>query len=78
MLLRRLLTPETFTKRPWLLQPRFWHKATWKDRYLFTHKGRWKTGEDPNEYQWQNFAVRNQRFRLVGEADPHRRDHEQA
>jgi arylsulfatase len=42
--------------------------VAWEDRYLFTHKGRWKTGEDPNEHQWQNFAVRNQRFRLVGES----------
>lgn len=38
----------------------------WEDRYLFTHKGRWKTGEDPSDHQWKNFAVRNQRFRLVG------------
>ena len=42
-------------------------KAAWEDRYLYTHKGRWKTGEDPNKSQWRNFAVRNQRFRLVGE-----------
>lgn len=40
-------------------------KAKWKDRYLFTHCGRWKTGEDPNKYQWQKFAVRNQRYRFV-------------
>ena len=39
----------------------------WADRYLFTHKGRWKTGADPNASQWKDFAVRNQRFRLVGE-----------
>ena len=38
----------------------------WKDRYFFTHKGRWKTGEEPNNHQWKNFAVRNQRFRFVG------------
>ncbi len=42
-------------------------KADWPDRFLFTHKGRWKTGEDPDKWQWKNFAVRNQRFRLVGE-----------
>ena len=36
------------------------------NRYLFTHKGRWKTGAEPNEYQWKNFAVRNQRYRFVG------------
>lgn len=39
----------------------------WPDRFLFTHKGRWPTGADPNESQWKDFAVRNQRFRLVGE-----------
>jgi arylsulfatase A-like enzyme len=39
----------------------------WQDRYLFTHRARWKTGAEPNKFQWQNFAVRNQRFRLVGE-----------
>lgn len=42
-------------------------KAKWPDRFLFTHKGRWKTGEDPEKHKWKNFAVRNQRFRLVGE-----------
>ena len=36
------------------------------NRYLFTHKGRWKTGTEPNEFQWKNFAVRNQRYRFVG------------
>ncbi|QDV59287.1 arylsulfatase [Rosistilla oblonga] len=40
-------------------------QADWEDRYLFTHKGRWKTDEEPNESQWKNFSVRNQRFRLV-------------
>ncbi|MCL4207108.1 MAG: arylsulfatase [Pirellulaceae bacterium] len=40
--------------------------ATWPDRYLFSHQGRWPTGAEPNDFQWQNFAVRNQRFRLVG------------
>jgi arylsulfatase len=44
------------------------HGAEWSDRYLFTHKGRWKTGQDPNEFQWVNYAVRSQRFRLVGGA----------
>lgn len=38
----------------------------WEDRYFFTHKGRWKTGENPDEFQWINFGVRNQRYRLVG------------
>ena len=36
------------------------------DRYLFTQKARWKTGSEPNEHQWKNFAVRNHRYRLVG------------
>jgi len=51
--------------------------ATWPDRFLFTHVGRWPTGEEPDQYQWKNFSVRNQRFRLVNnhelfdmEADP--------
>lgn len=43
-------------------------KAKWEDRYLFTNKARWATGADPNKFQWKNFAVRNQRFRLVGDA----------
>jgi arylsulfatase A-like enzyme len=37
----------------------------WKDRYLFTHAGRWKLDEEPNDYQWKNFAVRDQRYRFV-------------
>ena len=52
-------------------------KADWTDRYFFTHVCRWKTGEEPNDYQWQKFGVRNQQYRLVGtdqlydmEADP--------
>ena len=40
--------------------------GAWEDRYLYTHIARWKTGDEPNKHQWQNFAVRNQRFRLVG------------
>ena len=40
-------------------------QADWSDRYLFTHKGRWKTGEDPDKYQWNGFAVRNQQYRFV-------------
>ncbi len=39
----------------------------WSDRMLFTHKGRWKTGEEPNDFQWKNFAVRNNQYRLVGD-----------
>jgi len=41
--------------------------AEWPDRYIFNHKGRWKTGQEPNEFQWTNFSVRSERFRLVGE-----------
>lgn len=40
-------------------------QAEWADRFLYTHCGRWKTGADPNKFQWQKFAIRNQRFRLV-------------
>ncbi len=40
-------------------------KIKWQDRFLFTHKGRWKTGADPEDFKWKNFAVRNQRFRFV-------------
>jgi len=40
--------------------------ARWPDRFLFTHVGRWKPGAEPDEHQWSRFAVRNQRFRLVG------------
>ncbi|MEQ9406069.1 MAG: arylsulfatase [Fuerstiella sp.] len=39
--------------------------AEWSDRFLFTHKGRWKTGANPDDHQWNGFAVRNQRFRFV-------------
>ena len=41
--------------------------VAWPDRYLFTHVGRWKTGEGPNDYQWNRFAVRNQRYRFVAD-----------
>ncbi len=40
-------------------------KAAWPDRYLYTHVGRWKTGEEPNDYEWKGFSVRNQKFRFV-------------
>lgn len=39
--------------------------ADWEDRYLFTHKGRWKTGANPDDHQWNGFAVRNQQYRFV-------------
>ncbi len=40
--------------------------AAWPDRYLYTHRGRWKTGDDPNKHQLRGSAVRNHRFRFVG------------
>lgn len=39
--------------------------SPWDDRYLYSHQGRWKTGAEPNDFQWRNFAVRNAAFRLV-------------
>lgn len=41
--------------------------VTWPDRYLFTHVGRWKTGDEPNDYEWTRFAVRNQQYRFVAD-----------
>ncbi len=41
-------------------------QVNWPDRFLFTHVARWPTGSEPNDYQFVNFAVRNQRFRLIG------------
>jgi arylsulfatase A-like enzyme len=41
-------------------------QGDWPDRFLFAHQGRWPTGAEPDDFQWRNFAVRNQRFRLVG------------
>ncbi len=42
-------------------------KIIQQPRFLFTNKARWKTGAEPNEHQWKNFAVRGPRFRLVGD-----------
>jgi arylsulfatase A-like enzyme len=42
--------------------------AVWEDRYLMTHVGRWETGAEPNDFQWKNFSVRSQRFRLVNDS----------
>jgi len=39
--------------------------ADWSDRYLFFHKGRWKKG-GADDAKLKNFAVRNQRFRMIG------------
>ncbi|MEM7146990.1 MAG: arylsulfatase [Verrucomicrobiota bacterium] len=49
----------------------------WPDRFLFTHKGRWATGSDPNEDQFKNFAVRNQRFRYVGATGGNKRQQDE-
>ena len=47
-----------------------------KDRYTFFHKGRWSKkmdgkwitdGVDPDEHKRRNFAVRSEKWRLVGE-----------
>lgn len=41
--------------------------ADWEDRYLFTQRARWNTGAEPTDHMWENFSVRNQRYRLVGD-----------
>jgi len=51
-------------------------KAPWSDRYTFFHQGRWpkagapgrwgKGDTNPDHYKLRNFAVRNERWRLVG------------
>ena len=41
-------------------------ESRWADRHLFTQIARWRTGSEPNDHQWSKFAVRNQRYRLVG------------
>lgn len=38
----------------------------WADRYLFTHVARWPTGSEPNDHQFVNYGVRNQKYRFVG------------
>ncbi len=52
--------------------------AKWQDRHTFFHQGRWakagasgrwsKGNSNPDDYQHQRFAVRNERWRLVGKA----------
>ncbi len=39
-------------------------KTNWPDRFLFFHKGRWRG--KPETDKLKNFAVRSQRYRLVG------------
>ena len=43
--------------------------AEWPDRCFFSHQGRWPVGSEPDDHQWRDFAVRNQRFRLVGRTE---------
>ncbi len=53
-------------------------KARWADRHTFFHQGRWakagapgrwsKGNSNPDDYQHRGFAVRNERWRLVGNA----------
>ncbi len=40
-------------------------KVKWPDRYLFVHKGRWPRESDIDKFQYKNFAVRSERFRLI-------------
>lgn len=50
--------------------------AAWKDRNLFFHKGRWasknatgrwgKGDSNPDNFKYKGFAVRNEKWRLVG------------
>lgn len=51
--------------------------AEWPERMLFDHAARWPKGENPENFKWKNFSVRNSKYRLVGkqelydmEADP--------
>ena len=41
-------------------------QAEWPERYLFTHCGRWEVGAEPDDHQWDRFAIRSHRFRMVG------------
>ncbi len=43
----------------------FEENPKWEDRYLFEHVTRWGLNENPDDYKWQKFSVRNQRYRLV-------------
>ena len=52
------------------------NQAEWKDRYTIFHKGRWskkghlgwwgRGNSDPDKAKYTDFAVRNERWRLVG------------
>jgi len=40
--------------------------ADWPDRFRVFQKGRWPVGAEPDSFKYINFAVRNERFRMVG------------
>jgi arylsulfatase len=40
-------------------------QSPWPDRYLFDHAGRWPLNAEPNDFQWKQYSVRNDRFRFV-------------
>ena len=54
-------------------------KADWKDRYTFFHKGRWgkknapkrfaRGNTDPDTAKYKDFAVRSEKWRLVGTSE---------
>lgn len=39
--------------------------ADWPDRFLVTHVCRWPTGANPDDHQWEKFAIRTQQYRFV-------------
>ena len=41
-------------------------EVEWPDRYRVFHQGRWPIGAEPDSFKYTKFAVRNERFRLVG------------
>ncbi|MDQ8183586.1 arylsulfatase [Pelagicoccus sp. SDUM812005] len=41
------------------------NNPAWEDRYLFQHVTRWNHGDNPDNWKWKRYSVRNQRFRLV-------------
>jgi arylsulfatase len=61
---------------PLLEYPKGSWKDPWQDRYTFFHKGRWnkagaegkwgKGNTDPDADKYKNFAVRSERWRLIG------------
>ena len=44
-------------------------QSDWENRLLFTHVGRWPNGADPKLHQYQNCAVRDQRYSLVNDKE---------